>query len=278
MPRSATANIDVDTGIPVGIAGPRKRIYYFDDFNLVPGLEIGATTIANTPTGDQVEHGLEVNKDWKIVGTNSDQDVLALATDGDGGIDLTTAGALADQAILLPTTSATVKSGLNVKTWDTDKRPAAEWCFSTTSTITSMTAWCGFTTAAGAVRAPYDVTHDDNQVKVEYIAGSNFIIRYSTDAVLTNTYVDYAIDTGIAVAASTTYVVKIALDSDRVAWVSIANAADLGAAVEIPTKYALKDVTTLIPTIGVQDDTTAAKQIAVHYVALGRDRGVGDPL
>ena len=268
MPRSATANIDVDTGIPVGIAGPRKRIYYYEDFRLMPYAQYVAGTIADTPTDDQIEEGLETNKDWELDGGST-----ACAFSAEGGIALTTGSADDDQAILIPNGSSILANGLNTITWDTDKRPAVEWCFSTTSTITSMTAWCGFKLAAGAIVDPYNTTTDNDSVVVEYVAGeANFRIRYSTDTADGSTVVDYSIDTGIAVAINTTYVVKIALDSDRVAWVNIADAADLGAAVEIPTKYALKSVNTFKPTLGLENMSGSARTLNVRYVALGRDR------
>ena len=278
MPRSATSNVDVDTGVLTGIAGPRKRIYRDDNFNKIPNL-VAAYDLDGTYDNADSEALAESNDDWIRAGT--DAVVTDITHNTSGGINLKTNAGGTDQAYLIPNTASTVDTGLSNILWDTGKRPAVEWCFTTENAvagISSMTAWCGFTitTPAG-----YNVTADNDQVKVEYVAGANsgnFMIRYSTDTADGSTVVDYSIDTGIAVAINTTYVVKIALDSDRVAWVNIADAADLGAAVEIPTKYALKDVTTLIPTIGVQDDTTAAKQIAVHYVALGRDRGVGDPL
>jgi len=278
MPRSATSNVDVDTGVLTGIAGPRKRIYRDDNFNKIPNL-VAAYDLDGTYDNADSEALAESNDDWILAGT--DAVVTDITHNTSGGINLKTNAGGTDQAYLIPNTASTVDTGLSNILWDTGKRPAVEWCFTTENAvagISSMTAWCGFT-----ITTPdgYNVTADNDQVKVEYVAGANsgnFMIRYSTDTADGSTVVDYSIDTGIAVAINTTYVVKIALDSDRVAWVNIADAADLGAAVEIPTKYALKDVTTLIPTIGVQDDTTAAKQIAVHYVALGRDRGVGDPL
>ena len=278
MPRSATSNVDVDTGVLTGIAGPRKRIYRDDNFNKIPNL-VAAYDLDGTYDNADSEALAESNDDWMLAGTYAV--VTDITHNTSGGINLKTNAGGTDQAYLIPNTASTVDTGLSNILWDTGKRPAVEWCFTTENAvagISSMTAWCGFT-----ITTPdgYNVTADNDQVKVEYVAGANsgnFMIRYSTDTADGSTVVDYSIDTGIAVAINTTYVVKIALDSDRVAWVNIADAADLGAAVEIPTKYALKDVTTLIPTIGVQDDTTAAKQIAVHYVALGRDRGVGDPL
>ena len=278
MPRSATSNVDVDTGVLTGIAGPRKRIYRDDNFNKIPNL-VAAYDLDGTYDNADSEALAESNDDWILAGT--DAVVTDITHNTSGGINLKTNAGGTDQAYLIPNTASTVDTGLSNILWDTGKRPAVEWCFTTENAvagISSMTAWCGFT-----ITTPdgYNVTADNDQVKVEYVAGANsgnFMIRYSTDTADGSTVVDYSIDTGIAVAINTTYVVKIALDSDRVAWVNIADAADLGAAVEIPTKYALKDVTTVIPTIGVQDDTTAAKQIAVHYVALGRDRGVGDPL
>ena len=278
MPRSATSNVDVDTGVLTGIAGPRKRIYRDDNFNKIPNL-VAAYDLDGTYDNADSEALAESNDDWILAGT--DAVVTDITHNTSGGINLKTNAGGTDQAYLIPNTASTVDTGLSNILWDTGKRPAVEWCFTTENAVAGLSsrpAWCGctITTPDG-----YNVTADNDQVKVEYVAGANsgnFMIRYSTDTADGSTVVDYSIDTGIAVAINTTYVVKIALDSDRVAWVNIADAADLGAAVEIPTKYALKDVTTLIPTIGVQDDTTAAKQIAVHYVALGRDRGVGDPL
>ena len=221
MPRSATSNVDVDTGVLTGIAGPRKRIYHYDDFNKIPNL-VAAYDLDATYDNADSEALAESNHDWILAGT--DAVVTDITHNTSGGINLKTNAGGTDQAYLIPNTASTVDTGLNNILWDTGKRPAVEWCFTTENHalgISSMTAWCGFT-----ITTPdgYNVTADNDQVKVEYVAGANsgnFMIRYSTDTADGSTVVDYSIDTGIAVAINTTYVVKIALDSDRVAWVNI---------------------------------------------------------
>lgn len=270
MPRSATANVDVSTGILVGASGPRKRRYYYHDFDLIPnlaaGLDVNATHSSSADA--DIEEAFETNKDWALAGTNAVFASGSFATGG--GVTLTTTAAANDQMQLLPNSSALVKTGLEVIDWDTSKQPAVEWGFRTPSTITNMTFWCGF---AITNPAPYNVTDDHDQIKVEYVTGvnsGNFVVRYSNGTHATDN--DFSINTGLAFEADTSYWCKIRVGSDRLADVTIGTANEPGAATHTRTENALRaDILTLKPAIGVQT-STGARAITVDYVAIGRDR------
>ncbi len=263
MPRSASANIDVDTGVQVGAAGPRSRYYYSHKFGKVPILS-GAFDLNGTFSHTEVEAALEANHDWETGGTNTE----VVAAVANGGVSLTTAGASADSCWLIPNTSALVATGLNAIQWDTDNSPAVEWTFTTGANVSDATITAGFVLAQDA---PYDVSGDADRIQFEYVAGdgtngNNVVLTYSVGGT------DYEHPFSFELAVSTTYWCKIAVDADRYADCHFARAADPGSAVHHRTKNALTaNITALKPSINVQANAAAAKTITAHHVACGRN-------
>ena len=266
MPRSATANIDVDTGIPVGAAGPRKRWYHLDTFNKKPNKD-AAFTISNTSDSDrsaEIETFFESDEYCELAG--ADAQFSDLCFDTAGGLNLKTDTTSVDQAALLPLTVSDFATGMTAVTFDTTKRPAVEWGVTTSADIGSQTIWAGFVLTH---EDPYAVTTDADQIKVEYVAGANagvFMIRYSIAGT------DSSINTAITVKASTAYWIKVAVDNSRFGNVWIGESSEPGAAKYFKTASALTSLTTLQPTVGIQTGEAAEHNIDVNYVALGRDR------
>ena len=272
MPRSATANIDVDTGIPVGAAGPRKRWYHFDNFNKKPNKD-AAFTIGTTNGGDRaddIEEMIEANEYWELEGADARYVDISFATGG--GINLKTHTTTTDQAALFPLTVADYATGMNAVLFDTTKQPAAEFGITTSNDIGSQKMCAGFIVAHAEA---YAVGGDNDRIVLEYVAGANsgnFMIQYSTDTADGSTVVDYEIDTGIANKISTAYWFKIAIDQSRFGNVWIGESSDPGSAKHFVTKYPMKSVTTLKPYVLIETAEEAENNIDVNYIALGRDR------
>ena len=267
MPRSASANIDVDTGVQVGAAGPRSRFYYHHKFPKVPILA-SAMNIPETQTSTadaEIEAALEANLDWVHDGTGTE--VVTKAANG--GCTLTTGTTTGNNAWLLPNATATITTGLQAMEWDTDNSPAIEWTFTTGASVADVTIAAGFVLTQAAA---YSEGTDDDRIQFEYVAGdgtngNNVVLTYSVNAT------DYEQPLSFELAASTTYWCKIAVGADRYAECHFGSANDPGSAVHTRTKNALKTgITALKPSILVQANIgSAAKAITVHSVAIGRD-------
>ena len=268
MPRSATANIDVDTGIPVGAAGPRKRWYQLDTFYRKPNLD-AAFNVGSTSGGDvgaNIERTTEANQHWNLVGDDAVYTDLAFAANG--GVTLKTNAGASDQMGIEPLSVATYHIvGGSAVTFPYDKKPAVEFGFTTAASITEMKLWLGFYTA---LDDPY--VHTDDQTDcalVQFVpaTSANFNIVNQV-----NNAKDGVVDTEIEVKASTAYSVKVSLDSAYKAWYWIAEATDLGAGKVFTTPTVHRTGAALIPTLGIEETATTAKEVTVNYAALGRDR------
>lgn len=190
--------------------------------------------------------------DFEVLGTNG---TSALSTFyAEGGITFTTAGADNDQMILVPHLDAN-QSAWEQVTWGTDQETIWECMVRTTATITSMTIWAGLKLTNTSVTAT-----DDNQAFFRYAAATNsgrWQALYSIGGT------DTAVDTGIAVAASTSYRLRVAIDASRIARFYING-------VLVATSTALTDTTDLKPYIGVQANTGAARAIHIIGQAISR--------
>lgn len=259
MPRHATATIDPDTGINIR---QRSRRYFFDNFNRIPLLD-ASYDIGDQSASDQsasIEAAMEGNINWFNPAGDGVDAKMTHATFG--GVLMTTDGTASDQQAILPSTAAEVQGGQESLDLDTNRKPAVEFGIGTEAAIADMTF------AAGLVLThtdPYDVTTDADQVKVEYVAGANsgvFMIRHSIGGT------DASIDTGITVAVSTEYFVKIKFYADRTFGITIGKGADPGAAQYFHVDSAMTDLLTLKPHVVVQE-TGGAEAINCRYIAGG---------
>jgi len=260
MPRNATAQIDADTGI---LTRSRSRRYFYDNFDAIPLID------ASYDIGDQsgtdvtalIEAAVEGNFNWFNSATDGVDAKMTHATFG--GVLMTTDGTTADQQAIMPNTSAELQHGQESLDLDTNRQPAVEWGFATSSDITTaQTIWAGLVLTQ---EVSYTVDFDADQIKLEYVAGANsgvFMIRHSIGGT------DASIDTGITVAASTEYFVKIKLYADRTFGIHVGEAADPGAAKYFHVDSAMTDLLTLKPTIGIQESGTAVA-VTARYVAGG---------
>lgn len=214
-----------------------------------PGLnaDINSTTEAVREIADP---------DFEVLGTNM---ASALSTfNAEGGITLTTAGADADQAILLPHLDAN-QTAWTKYTWGTDREVWWECLFDTGASIANAIIWAGLKLTNTQV-----VATDANQVFVRYEDDENsgkFQVIESIAGTDTTTSTD------LAVAASTQYHIAIKINEDRKAEVYINGQLYRKTGV-------LTDAIDLIPYIGVMaDGAAAAKAITVHGQYISRLRG-----
>lgn len=267
MPRSATANIDVDTGIPVGITGPRKRWYQLDTFYRKPNL-VAQYNASTDATGTEVKRISEANQHWKLAAV-ADGVYTDLAFAANGGVIFKTNAAEDDQIAIEPLNVPTnhVVGGSAI-TFPYDKSPAAEFGFTTGSSIESMKLWMGFYTA---LDDPY--VHTDNQTDcalVQYVSATSANFNIVNQV---NNAKDGVVDTAIAIKASTAYSVKVAIDTSYKAWYWIAEASDLGAGQVFSTPTPHRTEAALIPTLGLEQTADGtAPEVTVNYAAIGRDR------
>lgn len=194
--------------------------------------------------------------DFEVLGTNM---TSALSTfNAEGGIKLTTAGADDDQAILLPHLDAN-QSGWAQTTWGTDQQTRWEAVIETGASIANYHLWAGLKLTNTSTLG----TDNDQaffRFNVEDTDSTVFQIVYSIGGT------DTQKPTEVVVAASTRYYLVIEIDEARVARFYINN-------VLVYTSTALTDAIDLIPYIGVQALTGAAKSVVVYGEAISRKAG-----
>lgn len=197
--------------------------------------------------------GIAANTNFEILGTNaSDDDVTFSATIG--GIQLQTDGGDNDQVIVLPHLDSNQSAWTGIK-WGTENQVVWECAIRTDASVAAILIWAGLK----LTNTPTIAT-DDDQV----------FFRFSTDDSNTTWRcissvggTDTNTDSGVTVSASTTYKLKIAIDADRKAQFSINGAV-------VHTTGALTNDVDLIPYVGVQALTGAAKTMHLCYEKIGR--------
>lgn len=193
--------------------------------------------------------------DFELLGTNAVSGSSAFAAEG--GIRLTTAGASADQVILAPHLDANQSAWTQV-TWGTDKATEWECRIVTGASIADAIIWAGLKLTNTPV-----VATDNDQAFFRYEAGVN---DGEWQAVSSIGGTDTATDTGVVVAVSTAYHLRIAIDAARIARFYVNG-------VLVATTAALTNAVDLIPYIGVQSAAVAAKVLDVQGQAISRNAG-----
>ena len=194
------------------------------------------------------------NPDFEVLGTNMTTALCTFCTTR-GGIRMTTAGADNDQGILTPHLDTNMTSWASIK-WGTENQTVWEAIITTGDDVaTGVLYWAGLKLTNTPV-----VATDDDQV----------FFRFSTDDADTNWEVVYSIggtdataDSGVAVAASTQYKLRIEIDDVRKAHFFINN-------VEVAISTALTNDIDLIPYIGIQALSGTAEFIEVQRISLSR--------
>tara|TARA_R110000851_G_scaffold14346_5_gene48655 strand:- start:523 stop:1749 length:1227 start_codon:yes stop_codon:yes gene_type:complete len=219
------------SGKGVGRTTRDQGRYYLEEWFLQrPGLN--AVIATSEDAANTIIHNV-ANKNFEVLGTNMTTALCTFdagdATVGRAGITLTTAGADADQAILLPHLD-TNQTAWNEVIWGTEN--SVEWeCSISTNAIDNQKVWAGLKltndqlaiTDANSVWFCYntDATNGqtlsttDNTAMAVDGTGMGWHVVYSIADVF------YTTNLNLAVEANTTYHLKISVDSDRKASVYV---------------------------------------------------------
>jgi len=214
-----------------------NRFFLLENFNHLPQLN-GSVSIV-------------YNRNFEILGTNASDDDVTFATTV-GGVQLQTDGADNDQVIVLPhlDTSQTAWAGV---LWGTENQVIWEAVIRTAA-IATETIWAGLKLTDTSV-----IATDDDQVMFRGATATdtNWQLIYSIGGT------DVAVDSGVAIAANTNYHFRIEIDSDRKAhfWINDQ---------EVATSTALTNDVDLIPYIGLQANSGAAKTMNIVWEKISR--------
>jgi len=226
----------------------RYSLRWAAGFRGKPGINADATS-ATDATREAADMFFEV------LGTNAVSADTAYYAEG--GITLTTHGASADSTILVPHLGTNLSPWKQI-TWGTSKQVEWECDISTATQITSTSIWAGLK----LTNTP-TVATDDDQAYFYYDSATN---SGKWEAVSSIAGTDLESDTGLTVAVSTRYHLKITIDSSRVARF-YANG------VLYKTTAALTSVN-LIPYIGVKQTAgSITRSVNVHGQAISRTIG-----
>lgn len=258
------------------------RYYLEEFFDKRPGIN------ADIDDTDTEASYVPANKNFEVDGTNKTSALVDWGGDY-AGIKLTTAGAADDQIIILPHLDAkrdsqagTAWSGIK---WGTENQVEWECAITTGSAITDYGFWAGlkktnaplYTTDVDQAYFVFS-TNDDHFGTFAHNTKLHFV--YSTDA--TGSVVDYVTEIPITVAASTTYRLRINIDSSRQVSVFVNDVqygltqtgGTTGTTESTATtkSRALKDNEDLIPYVGVQNvgASAVAKEMYLHYEKISR--------
>jgi len=193
--------------------------------------------------------------DFEILGTNG---TSALCTaNAEGGITLTTAGADADQMILLPHLD-TGQSPWTQTTWGTDQETEWECRIKTGASITNCIIWAGL-----KLTNTHVVATDADQVFFRF-EDDHATLPLLWVCVNSIAGVDVETTSGVTALVSTEYHLQIKIDASRIARFYINGAL-------VATTAALTTAIDLIPYVGVQaDGAAAAKAIGVRGAKISR--------
>lgn len=235
-----------------------------DDLGIEKSLfkrNVITTAFEAGPPQANVDIAVDADFLFELSGTNAVSLTAAVHAEG-GGVRLLTAGAANDQAIISPHAD-TQQSAVNVTDWSTDDEVAMAVRITTGSAVTGYLVHAGL-----GLTAAMDETTDADQAKFTFDTGNsdaNWMANWSIGGT------DSEIDTGIAVTADTDYLLLIVIDADRVARFYIddtnADGDDLRL---VATSGALTTAKDLIPFVGVQALTGAARHVEVRRIALAK--------
>lgn len=213
---------------------PPRRKHFVERFERLPGIN--------------ADIGVSKNLDFELLGTGAAS--ADLAFNAAGGFDLATHGGASDSAILAPhlDTLQTQWSGI---TWTPSKEPHILAHFKTDAALTNTTLWFGLK----LTNTPVLIT-DDDQVMFRFAHGTDTTWQMITSVA----DADVQTDSGVTVAASTSYRLWITVDSAGrpTFWIN---------GNPIYTGAALTSAALLIPYFGVLSATTAtAKKVIMREI------------
>ena len=249
------------------------RYYLEEYFKRRPARNLQIAT--SEDAANTIIHNV-ANKDFEILGTNASKDDVTFSSE-EAGIQLQTNGGDNDQVIVLPHLDLDQTAWTGIK-WGTENQVEWQCAIRTGASVASTSLWAGLkltnapTYATDDDQAYFLYASDDDQGALEKNANLHFV--YSVGGT------DYITDLGIVVAASTIYKLRIVIDNNRQVSVyvngvqyGLITTSTAGGATQSTTttlSNALTNDVDLIPYVGIQALTAAAKQITLCYEKISR--------
>ena len=276
-----STGVDADRTVhDLGIKDTRR--YYLEEyFNHLPGVngDLASTTEStNTP----------VNRSFEILGTNHTS-ALATYSATVAGMTMTTDTADQDRMIVAPHLDTKQGAWTGTK-WGTENQVHWECSIRTSAAIDNQKIWAGLKLTNDQLPQT-----DANQAYFYFATDATNGQALSTYTPLYFIYsvagTDYLTNTGITVAASTNYHLKIKFDSDRKMEIFVngvqygvtqtaATTFDGSTSVTGTTQATIDDKTQkstamtndidLIPYIGIENCDAAAAVLNVQYIEISR--------
>lgn len=230
-----------------------NRYELVENFRKTPLLNASIVPTNLDPTQAEIATILRANLDFELAGTNA-ADSGSVFADG-GGIQLTTAASINDQMLIQPHQDANQSSWAATK-WNTNDRIVFQANVKLTS-VADVILWAGFKLTNTSV-----IATDNDQAYFRFESGVN---SGKFQTITSNAGTDTTFNTDVTVAADTNYDLKVLVDANRrtffyVNGVQVARSAAL-----------LASNVDLIPYIGVQTKTTAAKVIRIRNLRCSKD-------
>jgi len=275
--KNTTSGLIQDRTLHGNAAKDTRRYYLEEWFTQLPKLN--AVNVIDPDANDASALALHVlaNKNFEVLGTNMTS-ALSTRNATAAGITLTTAGADADQAIVLPHLDANQTAWTGNK-WGTENQTVWE-CSINTNAIDNQKLWAGLKLTNDQL-----VATDDDQA----------FFKFQTDATNSEAFTDFTKwhfvhSVGgtdfisvlpITVVANTIYHLKIEIDSARKLSIFVdgqqynittTSGSTGGTAVTTGTTKsgAMTDNIDLIPYIGIEAGAGAAEALDVHYQCISR--------
>jgi hypothetical protein len=249
-------------GRPQGLRGlPRKlELQWIAGAQGLPQLN----AVTDLPSGDTFNTAsflanLNADHHWEVLGSGAvSSDVTYSA---EGGINLATHGGGTNTTYLAPHLN-TNQSPWTVFTWGSDQEATVEFDIATGSSIANnVVIYAGFKLTGTSVMAT-----DADQAYFRFSSGQS---SGHWEGIYSIADSDNVIDSGVTVAASTRYHLKVAIDSARVPHFYIG--AGLNAATTlVGSGTALTDATDFIPYVGILEASAAVKNLRVLGIAASR--------
>ena len=276
-----STGVDADRTVHDSGIKDTRRYYLEEYFAQLPGIngDLASTTEStNTP----------VSRNFEVLGTNMTS-ALATYSATVAGMTITTAGADQDQSIVLPHLDTKQTAWTGTK-WGTENQVHWECGIRTSSAIDNQKIWAGLKLTNDQLPQT-----DANQAYFYFATDATNGQALSTYTPLYFIYsiagTDYLTNTGITVAASTNYHLKIKFDSDRKMEIFV-NGVQYGVTQTAATTFdgstsvtgttqadiddktqksvAMPDDIDLIPYIGIEAGDGAAAALDVQFETMSR--------
>ena len=276
-----STGVDADRTVHDSGIKDTRRYYLEEYFNHLPGVngDLASTTEAtNTP----------VNRSFEILGTNHTS-ALATYSATVAGMTITTATTDEDRMIVAPHLDTKQGAWSGTK-WGTENQVHWEAGIRTSAAIDNQKIWAGLKLTndqlpqTDANQAYFYFATDETNGQVLSTYTPLYFIYSIAGA-------DYLTNTGITVAASTNYHLKIVFDSDRKMSIFV-NGRPYGLATTATTTFdgttsvtgttqatidnniqkstAMTNDIDLIPCVGIEAGDGAAAALDVNYMAISR--------